>query len=323
MTQATVPMGPTARRSGHDSRAPMPVLGAAVAAAQRGLPVFPLVPGQKRPAVPGWELKANRDLDDIRSWPIRTTGYGVATGPAGLIVVDLDMPKDGEQLPPEWATVPGIHEGADVFAELAERAGANLAEAYETLIVETPTRGTHLYYQAPDGVELHNTARTIGPLLDTRARGGYVVGPGSVTTAGTYRAVHVVRPAPVPGWILDLLTKTRRATAGGSVVVPFERSGSRSTGGPVRQPDRYARGVLSRAVAAVESAPAGTRNQKLYAAAANCRQFVAAGQLSEAEVRSELAAAADRRGTNSQSLPGEVYRTIDSGLSAGRVGQAA
>jgi hypothetical protein len=245
------------------------------------------------------------------------------------------MPKEGEQLPPDWANLPGIHDGADVLAELAERAGASLAEVYETLTVATPTGGTHLYYQAPTGVELHNTARTIGPLIDTRAHGGYVVGPGSVTVdgidgkgrpypGGLYRATHLVKPAPLPAWIFEVLTEKRRAMAGGAGGVPAPRSGLRAVGGPVRQPERYARGVLARAVAAVESAPAGTRNQKLYAAAANCRQFVQSGELTEAEVRSELAAAAERRGTNSQSLPGEVERTIESGLSAGRtVGKAA
>jgi Bifunctional DNA primase/polymerase, N-terminal len=301
----------------------LPVAPAAVAAAQRWLPVFPLVPGQKRPAWSGWEQRASRDLDDIRSWPIRTTGYGIACGPAGLIVVDLDMAKDGEQLPPDWVNVIGVHDGADVFAELAERAGASLAEAFETLTVATPSGGTHLFYQAPAGVELHNTARTIGPMIDTRARGGYVVGPGSQTEAGTYRATHLVKPAPLPGWILDLLTKRRQATAGAVAGVPAPRSGSRSAGGPVRQPERYAAGVLARAVAAVESAPSGKRNHTLYAAARNCLEFIQSGHLTEVEVRSELAAAAERRGTNSQSLPGEVQRTIDSGLSAGRLGRAA
>ncbi len=90
--------------------APSALLSAALAAAERGWPVFPLRPGTKRPALHGedscpgigdcagvhrkWEDRATTDPDRIRrAWGDVPFNVGIATGPAGLLVIDLDMPK--------------------------------------------------------------------------------------------------------------------------------------------------------------------------------------------------------------------------------------
>src|SRR3981081_55957 len=69
--------------------------------AAMGWHVFPLAPGTKRqPAVKDWENRATTDPDRIRRcWTADRWNIGVATGPSGLVVVDLDIPKDGDTGP--------------------------------------------------------------------------------------------------------------------------------------------------------------------------------------------------------------------------------
>src|SRR5690606_18675731 len=116
------------------------------------------------------------------AWSRAPYNVGLATGPSGLCVLDLDAPKPGEPVPPELARQ-GVRCGEDMLAVVAERAGQPVPN--ETLTVRTPSGGLHLYFTAPDGVQLRNTAgergNGLGWKIDTRAWGGYVVAPGSIT----------------------------------------------------------------------------------------------------------------------------------------------
>jgi hypothetical protein len=93
----------------HDPRPAL--LRAALDAAERGWHVFPLRSGTKRPALHGeqactgigecasghrkWEQRVTTDLDRIRAaWSSAPFNVGIATSPSGLVVVDLDVPKD-------------------------------------------------------------------------------------------------------------------------------------------------------------------------------------------------------------------------------------
>ena len=107
---------------------------AATAAARRGWAVFPCRPGDKRPAVDRWEQRACNDPDLVaRYWPSSRHNFGIATGPSGLVVLDLD--NHGE-LPEEWQ-LPGVHDGRDVLAQLCEWAGQPWPSTY---MVATPIR---------------------------------------------------------------------------------------------------------------------------------------------------------------------------------------
>lgn len=280
------------------------LLTAALDAAARGWRVFPLAPGQKRPAVRDWENRATVDPDRIgRCWQSGPYNIGIACGPSGLVVVDLDRPKPGDTPPAEWQ-LPGVGSGEDTLAVLAERAGHPLP--YDTHMVRTGRGGLHAYYAAPDSTQLRNTAGRLGWLVDTRAGGGYVVAAGSVVGGHRYEVLHEAPTAPLPSWLAALLTpSTPPAVPVGPVVVPEGRHGAYL--------DAALRGEADR----VRAAEPGRRNHSLYVAAVALGQLVAGGALPEATVWDTLRAASSAHVAARAYTERERDLTIASGLKAG------
>jgi hypothetical protein len=111
---------------------------------------------------------ATRDETQIRDWWHRWPNalIGVPTGRAsGFVALDVDL--KGEAF------------GLDTLAELG------FAILPDTAMVHTTSGGLHLYFRALDYPEIRNTAgakgRGIGPGLDWRGDGGYVVVPSPVS----------------------------------------------------------------------------------------------------------------------------------------------
>ena len=102
------------------SRAPL--VDVALTAARRGWHVFPICPGRKQPprkAAADWEDAATTEAARILRWwathPL--DNVGIATGPSGLVVVDLDRPRPGvERLDasPPTSSFPSGHTSAAV-----------------------------------------------------------------------------------------------------------------------------------------------------------------------------------------------------------------
>lgn len=281
------------------------LLTAALGYAARGWRVFPLVPGHKRPAVTDWEGRATTEAHRIRRcWAAGDYGVGIACGPSGLVVLDLDTPKPDSPPLPADLQAEGATEGLDVLAIVADRAGQPFPAG--TYAVRTGRGGTHLYYTHPrGGPELRNTQGTqggLGPLIDSRAHGGYVVAPPTTVNGNPYTLLAEVPVAPLPGWLTDALTP--------APLPPQE---------PVSvdlSPDRrgaYLRSALAAEAARVAASPAGGRNTALYRAAVALGQLVAGGDLTAEQVTAALAHAAHQLGKD----PRETARTIASGLRAG------
>ncbi|MGW2885254.1 bifunctional DNA primase/polymerase [Streptomyces griseoruber] len=265
------------------------LLRAALDAAERGWHVFPLRPGTKRPALHGeqscpgtgpcagghrkWEERATCDPDRIRAtWAHGPFNVGIATGPSGLVVVDLDVPKDKGS-----SDAPG---GAATFGALCERAGHAVPTTYRT---RTASGGEHLYFTAPTGVRLTNTAGTVGELVDTRAWGGYVVAAGSLTPAGPYEALCGPETAALPGWLQSILRPAPRASQGPSTAVPG-------------QSGRYADVALTCETRNVAAAQLGARESTLFRAARALGRFVAWGDLPRHVVEQALQEAGEAAG---------------------------
>lgn len=248
------------------------LLAAALDAAARGWHVFPLFPDTKRPALHGeascsrtgtcaaghvkWEQRATTDPDRIHAaWTHAPFNIGIATGPSGLVVVDLDLPKHNCST--------DTPSGVTTFEALCERAGQAVPTTYRT---RTASGGQHLYFTAPAGIRLGNTAGTLAPLIDTRAWGGYVVAPGSTTPSGTYEVTDPTPPVPLPEWLADALTPAPLPAQPVQIRVP--RCGT-----------RVAEVALQRETAAVAAATEGGRNSQLLRSARAVGRFVAWGDI--------------------------------------------
>lgn len=280
---------------------PSALLSAALDTAERGWYVFPLRVGSKRPALHGetscprtgpcvsghakWEQRATTDPDRIRAaWSHGPFNVGIATGPSRLVVVDLDIPKDKSS--------EGTPDGVTTFEALCERTGHAVPDTYRT---RTASGGQHLYFTAPDGVRLTNTAGTIAPLVDTRARGGYVVAAGSITPSGPYEAVGGPVAAPAPAWLLSILQPAPKPVQAPSAVV-------------AGQSRRYADVALDYEVRNVATAADGTRNATLLRAARALGRFIASGDLARSVVEQALRGAAGANATQPQRYYDDVIR---------------
>ncbi|MGY4771221.1 bifunctional DNA primase/polymerase [Kribbella sp. CWNU-51] len=279
--------------------APDRLARAALWHAARGLAVFPLGPGSKVPAIEDWPHMATTDSDQImRWWREAPYNIGVATGPSGLLVIDLDQPKRGSEPPPEPWRSQGVTCGRDVLDQLAAEAGQAMPRTWS---VSTPSGGQHLYYRQPTRTDLGNTAGRLGWKIDTRGHGGYVVGAGSVIQGHRYRADVIRRPADLPDWIIAAL----RAQDVNSV--------SSRAGTPCRLGGAYGLKALTGQLDKLLASTPGHRNDDLNGAAYALGRVAAAGALQPQVIRDELLSAATRIGLGRR----EAERTIESGLTAG------
>ncbi|MFJ7209226.1 bifunctional DNA primase/polymerase [Streptomyces sp. NPDC098789] len=285
---------------------------------------------------------ATTDPERIDSWwRAPRFGVGVACGPAGLVVIDIDAhggtpPPRERLLPgisiPSGADLTGLAHGFHTLGVLAALHGAPSPAADEgTLRVRTPSGGLHVWYLAGDGHGWHcstgsGRGRALAWQVDVRAHGGYIVAPGTVTRAGSYEAVGSCRtPAPLPRWLAGELTRTGHArTPAPATPVPpprpataaAARSGPRH-GGAAPRPAAAALlctvlGDLD--VCAVRQSGAGF-TERLNRAAYTVGGLVAGGHLDADTGERALARAAAlvRPGQ-----PDRARRIIAGGLRAGR-----
>jgi hypothetical protein len=296
----------------------------ALAAAARGWHVFPLRPRTKRPidGFTDWETHATTDPHLIRAcWARGPFNIAIACGPSRLVVVDLDKPKPGEPPPAKWA-MPGVGDGVDVLAVLCEQHQQPWPS--ETFTVTTRRGGMHLYYTAPEGVQLRNTsgrhATGMGWLIDTRAVGGYVVGPGSHVPpdeaadsdgAGTYDVIHNRSPAPLPEWLCGLLNPANRPSP--ALECPPRPAGR------IGDLSEYVRAALKGETDRVAGAVRGGRNHALNKAAYNLGRLVGAAALPEDAAAAALYDAASVHfGPEPHGIPPAAARaTITTALTAG------
>ncbi|MER6678106.1 bifunctional DNA primase/polymerase [Streptomyces sp. NPDC000983] len=282
----------------------LPMLASALTSAERGWPVIPLHPRAKRPAGHAErdcprtgrcagghrkpEQRATTDPNLIHAtWATRPYNVGIATGPAGLLVIDLDPVKPEEPK--------GAPDGATSLQALCERAGQTVPATYR---VRTARGGEHLYFTAPAGVRLKCSAGRLGPHIDTRAWGGYVVAPGSSTPDGTYEVTGDAPVAELPGWLAALLSEPHRPAVA-----------------PVRVHDGTlaARTALERECAVIAAASEGGpngRNNTLHRSACKVARFVAWGDLPRDVAEQAIQGAGESTGLP----PAECRTTIRSAM---------
>jgi hypothetical protein len=172
-------------RRGDVERSPR-LLKAALAYARRGIPVFPCEPGGKAPLTHSGFWDATTDARRIKTWWDRWpyANVGVPTGErSGLLILDID-PRAG---------------GPESLAAL-ERTGGPLPE---TTKARTGGGGVHVFFRYPAEEGVRNSAGRLGPGLDVRGEGGYVIVPPS-RTQSAYEWLDRTPPAD-PTWLLECL----------------------------------------------------------------------------------------------------------------------
>ncbi|WP_331718670.1 bifunctional DNA primase/polymerase (plasmid) [Streptomyces sp. NBC_01220] len=304
----------------------------------RGLPVVPCSRTDKGALVPGFgkdktdtDMAPFSDPEQVSQWWSSgrfarahvglLTGRGGPTG-RGLLVIDCDMLKADAVLPERFA---GVASGVDVLEAIA---AAACAEWPETYTVVTPSGGVHLYFWQPtDGPLIGcatgdgRTAPHLGPLIDVRGIGGYVIAAGSYSAAQgvAYRKTNDSpdTPQPIPGWLLELL----RPAAAPAAPRREDRSARVHQLPTGDRAERYAVAALNGELEGVGSAGEGERNRRLFAAARRLGELspTAPTVLGEIAVQDELLAAARSAGISEQ----EALRTIRSGWSTGSRGAGA
>ncbi|NGO73977.1 bifunctional DNA primase/polymerase, partial [Streptomyces boncukensis] len=209
------------------------------------------------------------------------TGYGIACGRPPLHLVGLDL---------------DVKNGIDSLSALEHLAEEREFAIPRTTTVLTPSGGRHLWLRGPSDTTVPNSAGRLGPGIDVRGLGGYLVGPGSVTVRGAYRLAPGSQsraPAPVPARLLPLLSPPLPPAP-----PPHRQDGNGGANG---------RAQGAALVHFVRGAGVGQRNARLFWAA--CRAYetghgpqlagalveaaVATG-LSEHEARATLASASHR-----------------------------
>lgn len=159
--------------------------------------IFPCGP-DKAPLIKDWQKKATRDPATFAHWQAQgARAWGIPCGADNdLFVIDLDVDK---------AT--GDRIGADSLLSMQR-----YAWLYDHAYVATPSGGRHIYCQHFNGAR--NSTSKIGPKIDTRGEGGYVIAPGSVTAGGLYVG-SVSEPRPVvPVGLRAMLLQQKPVPAG-------------------------------------------------------------------------------------------------------------
>jgi hypothetical protein len=239
-------------------------------------------PGSKTPAWPRGVHDATNDPDRLTGWWIRHPDDNVAVGceRSRLTVVDLDV-KAGT-------------DGVAIFSDLCDRHAQPWPDTFSVL---TPSGGLHLYFAGTQGSS-HNR---LGPGIDIKSRGGYVLCPTSTVNGFDYRPTNYGPVIGFPDWLAELCRPPASKAP-----VPDQ---------PVN-PDRarrWALAVLADETANVTGAVEPGRNDTLYLAALKLGSVAGAGLLGFEQIADTLTTAALACGLEL----GESRRTIESGYWTG------
>src|SRR5262245_27412542 len=156
------------------------------------------------PSAPNGLLDASAEPGQIKSWWQRAPEANLGARTDKLVVVDID-PR---------------HNGDESFA-LLEREHGTMPPTWRVL---TGGGGEHIIFTCPDGVKIANVVAEnmanppLGPGIDIRALGGYIVAPPSRHISGRWYRWSVdhhpqdVALAVAPGWLIERLVARSQAT---------------------------------------------------------------------------------------------------------------
>ena len=185
----------TSRSSPGQTEEAASAASSALGFAERGWPVLPL--RGKVPLSANGLKDATTELSRVDQWWRQTwpdANVGIRTG-AGLLVLDVDPP-----------------DGDDSLHELEREHG----ELPRTVQVVTGGGGAHYWFKTDEPIR--NSAGRLGPGIDIRGDGGYVVAPPSRHESGRLyeweNDPDETPLAPAPAWLLERLREDKRRNGG-------------------------------------------------------------------------------------------------------------
>jgi hypothetical protein len=266
------------------------LLTAALAAAERGWPVF-MLGRSKRPVANCQQCRpvnGRAPHDPGRCWHLTCHGfYAASTDPGRVAAIVAAVPTG--QLAVRTGAVSGLlvvdvdpdHGGTKSFATLMSRTWVR-----RTLTTRTGSWGWHQYYRHPGQ---HVPSRPMPGFkgIDIKADGGYVVLPPSIhhRTGRPYQWDDRLPSVPVemPPALIGACLRSTPAISTTQPAGPIRTTATTGSGG-ISHPDR----LLNAHLDAVRNAPEGKRRTTLYGAARGVARMVAAGAITHANAIAAL-----------------------------------
>ncbi|GIH89899.1 bifunctional DNA primase/polymerase [Planobispora siamensis] len=254
---------------------------------------------------------------------------GVAAGPSGLILLDLDAHDDPLPADPATGLLPGIdltgdpalaepariRTGLHTLALLARvRGGVHPWPAipeHQPVVATTPSGGRHLWYRAPTA-NLRQALGKLGWQIDIKAGWNYGLAPGATTSTGTYhlRSGDPASPGRLPEWLAhEVLRVTAPAPIQPRLSPTLRRE--RCDGAPAA----YLTTVLSRGAAHLATLTDG-RQRALSALAYHAGGLLAWSGLPEHQVSAHLITAGEASGLPTRLAIRIVHRALLRGVRA-------
>jgi hypothetical protein len=226
-----------------------------------------------------------------RLWRVADHNIGIPTGSiSGFWVLDIDG-ENGE---------------ASILA-----LEAKYGPLPSTREVITGGGGRHLWFKYTGPIQ--STTARIGPGIDTRGDGGYVVAPPSVHNCGrgyVWSVDSADELAIAPEWLLSLARKPKP--------IPIsERACSLIRPRFTSNPGAYGRAALETEIAMLAATAPGARNGQLNRAAFCLFQLVGGGELDRTQVIERLIGASHVNGLIADDGWRAVMATIHSGMRDG------
>jgi hypothetical protein len=230
---------------------------------------------------------ATTDWDQIAQWwgprgKYRDALIGMPTGLAScILILDIDVKAD--------------RSGFDTLADLGK------TDLPETPMVHTRSGGLHLWFTYDGKIEIRNSAgiHGLGPGLDIRGEGGWVVLPGANSgyTWDAHWHLDTVTPIPAPAW-LGHRSKPQRRYHGDT------RRWTPQT-------------ILAEACTNIRTAPEGSKHEILNREVYCVATLAAAGALKESEAHHALGIATAALIAHSGCNAEQTWRFFDKAWSDG------
>ena len=270
--------------------------------AHHGYPVLPLK--GKKPIVPNGYLDATTDQDVINGWWNHGKldwNIGIPTGPAsGIWVLDIDQKPNGAN-------------GAASLLEHTIRHGA-----LPITVTQRTGTGTHLFFKLGE-TEVKCSTVMLGPGLDVRGEGGYVVVAPSVhpDTGTKYQwlpdqSLFDMTIPEAPVWLVEMTCKRKSNS---------ELHQPSALTKAIKHSQRYGTVALDRECKRIEAAQNGQQERTLNSSSFAIGRLISSGHLSESIAVSRLKESAAKMHSydrKNQWTKSQICQKIDRAIAQGK-----